>query len=53
MRVISKPRLREFWVRHPQSLTPLTAWWKTARKARWASIDDVRVIYPHADAVLL
>lgn len=53
MRVISKPRLREFWHRHPQAKAPLNAWWKIARKAQWASIDDVRVVYPHADAVLL
>ncbi len=53
MWVISKPRLRDFWRKHPQAEIPLTIWWKIARKARWANIQDVRKTYPHADAVKL
>jgi len=51
LHVISKKRLREFWKKHPDSETPLAAWYKTASRASWKSINDVRKTYPHADAV--
>ena len=51
MHVISKKRLREFWKKHPDSETPLAAWYKTASRASWKSINDVRKTYPHADAI--
>lgn len=53
MRVISRPRLRAFWERHPDAETPLNAWWKVALKSDWPSIQQVRAVYPHADAVKL
>lgn len=52
MRVISLKRLREFWTLHPQAELPLRRWYKVASKARWASLDDVRRTYPHADRVV-
>ena len=51
MRVISLRRLREFWEEHSDAETPLRNWFKTARKARWGSLQDVRRAYPHADGV--
>ncbi len=42
MRVISRKRLRQFWVVHPDSAGPLAAWYKIARKADWSSFADVR-----------
>lgn len=55
MRVISKPRLREFWQKHPDAERPLLAWWKTVESIHtdWASIQDVRKTYPAADGVKL
>jgi mRNA interferase HigB len=53
MRVISKPRLRAFWARHPDARAPLLAWWKTSLKADWGNLQDVRKTYPHADGVRL
>src|SRR2546428_11507842 len=53
MRVISKARLREFWEDHLDAEKPLTAWWKIASRADWASIQDIRSTFPHADAVEL
>ncbi len=29
------------------------AWWKATLKADWANIQDVRITFPHADAVAL
>jgi mRNA interferase HigB len=53
MRVISRRRLREFWEVHPDAEPALKTWWKLALSADWANIRDVRVVYPHADAVRL
>jgi len=49
MRVISKRRLREFWEKFPESKTPLENWYRTAKKAGWENIVDVRESFRHAD----
>lgn len=51
MRVISKKRLREFWEANPDAKAELEAWYKTASKAAWQNIAEVRHTYRHADAV--
>ena len=51
MHVISYRTLREFAEEHPDSLEPLKAWHKVASGAMWLDIVDVRLVYPHADAV--
>jgi mRNA interferase HigB len=51
MNVITRKRLREFAARHPDAQTPLEQWYRTVRKARWSNLQEVRVLYPHADAV--
>jgi mRNA interferase HigB len=51
MHVISQKTLREFWALHPAARRPLQAWYKVARRARWESLGDVRLLYPHADQV--
>jgi len=49
--VISKRRLRAFWLRHPNAEQPLRDWHKTARKAQWKTFNDVRATYSSADGV--
>jgi len=51
MNVISRKRMVEFMRRYPDSAGPLELWYRTARKAQWQSLRDVRIIYPHADVV--
>ncbi|MBN1491961.1 MAG: type II toxin-antitoxin system HigB family toxin [Phycisphaerae bacterium] len=51
MNVITRKRLRAFAARHANAAMPLEAWYRTASKANWQSIQDVRRIYAHADAV--
>lgn len=51
MNVITRKRLREFAAKHADAATPLEDWYRTASKAKWQSIQDVRRIYPYADAV--
>lgn len=50
MHVISRKALREFAARYPAANNQLDAWYRAARRARWANIADVRRDYPHADA---
>ena len=50
MHVISKKRLREFWVKSPDAQLPLDNWYRIAKKAMWQSIAEVRTVFPHADA---
>jgi mRNA interferase HigB len=51
MRVIARKRLMDFATKHPDARGPLDAWCRTVRKAVWANLQDVRRIFPHADAV--
>jgi mRNA interferase HigB len=49
--VITRRVLKEFAAIHKGAEKPLDSWYSVAKKARWQSIADVRVNYPHADAV--
>ena len=51
MRVITRKRLREFGRKHPDARAALDAWHRVVKAARWSSINDVRRVYPYADAV--
>lgn len=52
-RVISVKRLREFWRRHADAEAALREWYRTASKAEWHSLRDVRLDYSHADPVIV
>jgi mRNA interferase HigB len=49
--IISRKALRDFANRHKDAETPSDDWFRTAKRADWMSIIDVRKTYPHADAV--
>src|SRR5260370_30482516 len=51
MRIISGKRLREFAQRHSDAALALEKWRRVFREARWRTIQDVRRVCPHADAV--
>lgn len=51
MHVISYRALREFGETHPAAKTSLRAWHKTAQKAEWKDLTEVRQTYPTADFV--
>jgi len=52
-RVISVKRLRRFWQKHTDAEEPLRRWYRTALKASWRNLQDVRRDYSHADAVIV
>lgn len=51
MNVITRRRIMEFSAGHADAAGPLDLWYRTVRQARWQSIQEVRRVFPHADAV--
>jgi mRNA interferase HigB len=51
MRIITKKRLREFARRYPDSAESLTHWQRLFQEAEWESLQEVRRVFPQADAV--
>src|ERR1041384_5670721 len=51
MRVISKKKIKEFCLIHPEAEKPLMEWYKKTKAATWKNIADVKLTFPHADAV--
>jgi mRNA interferase HigB len=51
MNVISRPAVEDAITRHRDAEQWLNVWWKTAKRERWASLEDVRRVYPQTDQV--
>ena len=51
MHVISRRRLKEAALRHPELETALDAWFRIAKKAPWQNLMVVRKTFARADAV--
>lgn len=51
MHVISRKLLREFWVRYPDSESPLARWFKLMERTDFSSFEDLRATFPAADKV--
>ncbi|HEY9693375.1 MAG TPA: type II toxin-antitoxin system HigB family toxin [Oculatellaceae cyanobacterium] len=51
MHIISRKRLLTFCQQHADAFTPIDDWFRTAKAANWENFNDVRQIYPSADAV--
>lgn len=51
MRIIKRPRLREFAARHPKTARYLEDWRQVVRAATWRHLADVRQTFPAADMV--
>ncbi|MGH9596369.1 MAG: type II toxin-antitoxin system HigB family toxin [Edaphobacter sp.] len=51
MHVISRKKLLEAGAAHSDLNAPLDAWYRIAKKAEWRSLEEVRRVFPSADAV--
>jgi mRNA interferase HigB len=51
MRIVKRATLAAYWRRNPQAQPSLLYWHKLAKKACWSCLQDVRVTFPHADAM--
>lgn len=53
MRIVTKPRLREFAEKHAAQAGALRSWEATVKEADWKTWADVRKTYSKADRVVL
>jgi len=51
MHIITRKKLREFCIKHPDAEEPLEAWHRLTKKAKWKSLVETRQDFPHADSV--
>jgi mRNA interferase HigB len=51
MRIIKRATLAAYWRRNPFAESGLLHWHRVTKAARWASLQDVRAVFPHADPV--
>ncbi len=51
MRIITRKRIRAFAKLHPDAAESLQEWDRLVREAEWKSLQDVRRVFPQADAV--
>jgi mRNA interferase HigB len=49
--IISRKALKDAAARHADLEAALDTWYRTAKKAQWKSLADVRQTYAHADSV--
>lgn len=51
MRIISKRKLKEFWLKHPQAEVPLNDWFKIITNNTFENLVDLKATFPSADLV--
>jgi mRNA interferase HigB len=51
MHVIARPKLIEFWKKHPDTEIPLQLWFKKVKEANWKNINELKKEFPRADYV--
>jgi mRNA interferase HigB len=51
MHVIASSTIKRFADTHKNAAAPLLSWLRIVEQAVWASITDVQLVFPHADAV--
>jgi len=51
MRIIAKRTLMEAAAAHGDCVEQARQWYEAARRATWQNLAEVRVTFPHADAV--
>ena len=51
MRIIALNTLRDFWVKHPDAMEPLSAWHAIASRVRWMSPPDIKAAYRNASFI--
>lgn len=51
MHIISKSKLKPFWIKYPNAETSLISWYKITEKAEWKTTADVRLTFRNVDFV--
>ncbi|MES2389915.1 MAG: type II toxin-antitoxin system HigB family toxin [Bacteroidota bacterium] len=51
MRVLSKTKLRDFWLTHPDAEKQLKEWYKVAVKSDWKNPYEIKSLYPKTSII--
>jgi mRNA interferase HigB len=51
MHIVSLKTLRTFWEKYPDSLIPLSRWYKIVERSNFDSFVELRATFPSADLV--
>jgi mRNA interferase HigB len=51
MHIISKPKIKEFWLEFSEAEIPLVNWYKQSKKSEWKNLAEIKETFPHADLV--
>lgn len=51
MRIISRKRLRDFWIQYPDVQSSLEAWYADVKQAQWKTPADIKNVYRNASIV--
>ncbi len=51
MRIMTRTRLKQFWIKHSDAETSLQAWNKIASSAQWQNFVELRQVFSSADQV--
>ena len=51
MRIISRKRLRDFWIQHPDAQSSLEAWYADVKQTEWKTPTDIKNVYRNASIV--
>jgi mRNA interferase HigB len=49
--IVSRKKLRDFWVIYPESEQTLKTWYKVVMKSQWKSSNDIKMQYKNASIV--
>jgi|SRR3954468_7469542 len=51
MHIISRPKLMDFWKKHPDTEVPLRLWFKKVQTTKWKNINELKKDFPTADYI--
>ncbi len=51
MRIVSRKKLKDYWINHADVRAPLQAWYADAKKAKWKAPADMKKLYSNASFV--
>ena len=51
MHIITQKRLKEFWLKYPDSESNLRIWYNRTRASNWNNLTELRKVFPSADPV--
>lgn len=51
MRIISRKKLEDFWLKHPQSRPSLESWYRIVKRSAFTAFSELKTTFPGADTV--